>query len=58
MKRFGRRDGLLVAVVCVAWAGNFLFSKVALREFPPLICTALRLGGVQIIALLRLAKTP
>lgn len=43
MKRLGLRDGLLVAVVCVAWAGNFLFSKLALREFPPLIYTALRL---------------
>jgi O-acetylserine/cysteine efflux transporter len=39
----GWRDGLLIAIVCVAWAGNFVFSKVALREFPPLIYTALRL---------------
>lgn len=49
MKRFGLRDGLLVAVVCVAWAGNFLFSKLALREFPPLIYTALRLGLLTLV---------
>jgi O-acetylserine/cysteine efflux transporter len=29
--------------VCLAWAGNFLTSKLALLEFPPLLFTALRL---------------
>ena len=43
VNRLGARDALLLAVVCVAWAGNFLFSKLALREFPPLFYTALRL---------------
>jgi O-acetylserine/cysteine efflux transporter len=32
-----------VSLVCLAWAGNFLTSKMALREFPPLLFTALRL---------------
>jgi O-acetylserine/cysteine efflux transporter len=40
---FGGRDFLLVALICLAWAGNFLTSKLALREFPPLLFTALRL---------------
>jgi len=39
----GGRDLLLVALVCLAWAGNFLTSKLALLEFPPLLFTALRL---------------
>lgn len=30
-------------LVCLAWAGNFLTSKLALLEFPPLLFTALRL---------------
>ena len=34
---------MLVSVVCLAWAGNFLTSKLALLEFPPLLFTALRL---------------
>jgi O-acetylserine/cysteine efflux transporter len=37
------RDFLLVLLVCLAWAGNFLTSKLALGEFPPLLFTALRL---------------
>jgi O-acetylserine/cysteine efflux transporter len=40
---FGGRDFALVALICLAWAGNFLTSKLALREFPPLLVTALRL---------------
>jgi len=37
------RDLFLVLLVCLAWAGNFLTSKLALGEFPPLLFTALRL---------------
>ena len=37
------RDLLLALMVCLAWAGNFLTSKLALGEFPPLQFTALRL---------------
>lgn len=42
-ERLGPRDGLLIAIICVAWAGNFLCSTLALREFTPLLFTALRL---------------
>ncbi len=37
------RDLLLILIVCLAWAGNFLTSALALREFSPLLFTALRL---------------
>lgn len=37
------RDFFLVLLICLAWAGNFLTSKLALLEFPPLLFTALRL---------------
>ena len=37
------RDLALLALICLAWAGNFLTSKLALHEFPPLLFTALRL---------------
>ena len=36
------RDIVLVLLVCVAWAGNFLTSAYALREIPPFLFTALR----------------
>jgi O-acetylserine/cysteine efflux transporter len=39
----GGRDLALVSLVCLAWAGNFRTSKLALLEFPPLLFTALRL---------------
>ncbi len=42
-KGLGGRDALLVVAICLAWAGNFLTSKLALQEFPPLLFTALRL---------------
>jgi O-acetylserine/cysteine efflux transporter len=38
------RDILLALLVCLAWAGNFLGSALALRELPPLLFTALRLA--------------
>ncbi|MCX7562263.1 DMT family transporter [Xanthomonadaceae bacterium XH05] len=34
---------VLVLLVCLAWAVNFLTSALALRELPPLLFTALRL---------------
>ena len=37
------RDLLLVLVVCVVWAVNFLTSAYALRAIPPFLFTALRL---------------
>jgi O-acetylserine/cysteine efflux transporter len=43
------RDYALVALVCLAWAGNFLTSKLALREFPPFAFTALRLALLALL---------
>lgn len=45
----GPRDLALVAVICVAWALNFLTSALALQEIPPFLFTAVRLA---ILALL------
>ena len=39
----GGRDLLLVLVICVAWALNFLTSAWALAEIPPFLFTAIRL---------------
>ncbi|MGY1425798.1 DMT family transporter [Lysobacter sp. A289] len=36
------RDIVLILLVCVAWAGNFLTSAFALQEIPPFLYTALR----------------
>lgn len=36
------RDIVLVLLICVAWAGNFLTAALALREIPPFLFTALR----------------
>jgi O-acetylserine/cysteine efflux transporter len=41
--RLSSRDLLFILLICLAWAGNFLTSKLALTEFPPLLFTALRL---------------
>ena len=36
------RHFLLVLTVCIVWAVNFLTSAISLKEFPPLLFTALR----------------
>ena len=36
------RDIVLVLLICVAWALNFLTSALAMREIPPFLFTALR----------------
>jgi O-acetylserine/cysteine efflux transporter len=36
------RDLILVLLVVLAWAGNFLTSALAMREIPPVLFTALR----------------
>lgn len=41
--RLNGRELGLVALICLAWAGNFITSKLALREIPPFLFTALRL---------------
>ena len=43
------RDLALVSIVCLAWAGNFLTSKLALRELSPLLFTGLRLLVLAIV---------
>jgi len=43
------RDFLLVLLICLAWAGNFLTSKLALGEFPPLLFTTLRLVVLAVL---------
>jgi O-acetylserine/cysteine efflux transporter len=43
------RDLVLVLVVCVMWAGNFLTSAFALRELPPFLFTALRLVMLALV---------
>lgn len=43
------RDLLLALLICLAWAGNFLMSALALREMPPLLFTALRLGLLSVL---------
>lgn len=36
----------LVLAICAAWGANFLAAAVALRHFPPFLCTGLRLALV------------
>ena len=38
------RDIVLLLLICLAWATNFLTSALALREIPPFLFTALRFG--------------
>jgi len=54
---FGAREIGLIALICLAWGGNFLTSALALRELPPLMFTALRLAVLG-VALLPLMKLP
>ena len=42
----GTKDLLLVLVVCLVWAGNFLTSAFALREIPPFLFSALRMTAL------------
>lgn len=43
------RDLLLVLVVCLVWAGNFLTSAFALQEIPPFLFTAVRLAMLALL---------
>jgi len=43
------RHLLLVLLICLAWAGNFLTSAAALQHLPPFLFTALRLGLVALL---------
>ncbi|GAB1594650.1 DMT family transporter [Lysobacter claricitrinus] len=53
----GGRDLALVLLICLAWAGNFLTSALALREIPPFLFTALRFAILG-FALLPFIKRP
>ena len=44
--------------MALAWAGNFLTSKLALREFPPLLFTALRLCLLCLLLLPMIKRPP
>jgi len=43
------RDIALVTLVCVVWAINFLTSAYALKEFPPLLFTGLRMALLALL---------
>jgi O-acetylserine/cysteine efflux transporter len=47
--RLSGRELGLVTLICLAWAGNFITSKLALQEFPPFLFTALRLLLLSIL---------
>lgn len=47
----GGRDLALVLLICLAWAGNFLTSALALREIPPFLFTALRFALLGLVLL-------
>lgn len=51
----GGRDLALVLLICLAWAGNFLTSALAMREIPPFLFTALRFAilGLALLPFLR-----
>ncbi|MBB1473633.1 MULTISPECIES: DMT family transporter [unclassified Luteimonas] len=52
------RDLVLILVICMAWAGNFLFSAYALLEMPAFLYTALRMGIVALVLLPFLKPVP
>ncbi len=53
-----RRDLLLVLLICLVWAGNFLASAASMRHFPPLLFTALRMLVVLVVLLPWLKPVP
>lgn len=49
--RIGTRDGLLIAVICLAWAGNFITTALGVRELPPILFSAVRMGILALVLL-------
>jgi O-acetylserine/cysteine efflux transporter len=45
----GVRDFALALLICLVWAGNFLTSAFALREIPPFLFSALRMGLLALL---------
>ena len=41
----------LIALMVAFWSGNFIVAKVALREFPPLLLSGLRVGLAGVLML-------
>ena len=58
VERLGARDLTLVTVICLVWAGNFLTSAFALREIPPFLFSALRMGLLALLLLAFLRPPP
>ena len=56
-KGIGTRDGLLIAVICLAWAGNFITTALGVCELPPILFSAVRMG-ILALALLPFLKIP
>ncbi|MFZ5635933.1 MAG: DMT family transporter [Pseudomonadota bacterium] len=54
----GGRDLLLVLLVCLVWAGNFLTSAFALREVPPFLFSALRMGLLAMLLIAFVKRPP
>jgi O-acetylserine/cysteine efflux transporter len=55
--RLTPRDGFLIAVICVSWAGNFISTALGVKELPPILFSAMRMG-ILAIALLPFLKMP
>ena len=51
------RDIVLVLLICIAWALNFLTSALAMREIPPFLFTALRFALLA-VPMVWLVKRP
>lgn len=49
--RIGTRDALFIAVICLAWAGNFITTALGVRELPPILFSAIRMGILAIVLL-------
>lgn len=54
----GGRDLTLVLLVCLVWAGNFLTSAFALREVPPFLFSALRMGLLAVLLIAFVKRPP
>ena len=52
------RDLSLLVAITLIWGLNLVFSKVGLREFPPLLFTALRFAIVALVLLPFLRRPP
>jgi O-acetylserine/cysteine efflux transporter len=49
--RIGTRDGFLIAIICVSWAGNFISTALGVKELPPILFSALRMAVLAAVLL-------